>query len=102
MDEHGVLGHTAGFQSGHSSYNYYPQIFFDPQDPIEEKSAIEAHSDLVKRLYKTGAVPFKFAPYWIGNLTGMEDYLAFLRKLKRSIDPENILNPGIMPGLEGE
>ena len=102
MDEHGVLGHTAGFQSGHSSYNYYPQIFFDPQDPEDEKNAISAHNDLVERLYKTGAVPFKFAPYWIGKVPGMEDYLSFLRRLKESIDPENILNPGIMPGLEGK
>ncbi|MGY5880267.1 MAG: FAD-binding oxidoreductase [Candidatus Thorarchaeota archaeon] len=102
FDEFGVLGHTAGFQSGHSSYNYYPQIFFDPQDPEDENKARDAHKELVKRLFKTGAVPFKLAPYWIDGITEMEPYLEFVKGLKEAIDPNGIMSPGKIPGIEGD
>ncbi len=102
FDEFGVLGHTAGFQSDHSSYNYYPQIFFDPQDKEDEEKARAAHKELAKRLFKTGAVPFKLAPYWVDGITEMESYLEFLKGLKEAIDPNGIMNPGAIPGIEGE
>ncbi len=101
FDEYHVLGHTAGFQSGHSSYNYYPQIFYDPQDKEDEMKAKAAHKELAKRLFKTGAVPFKLAPYWVDGITEMEDYMVFLRDLKNSLDPNNIMNPGTIPSIEG-
>jgi len=102
FDEFGVLGHTAGFQSDHSSYNYYPQIFFDPQDKEDESNARAAHKELVKRLFKTGAVPFKLAPYWVDGITEMEPYLEFLKGLKDAIDPNGIMSLGTIPGIEGE
>lgn len=102
FDEFGVLGHTAGFQSGHSSYNYYPQIFFDPQDKDDEEKAKAAHKELAKRLFKTGAVPFKLAPYWVDGITQMDSYLDFVKSLKHAIDPNGIMNPGTIPGIEGE
>ena len=102
FDEFGVLGQTAGFQSGHASYNYYPQIYYDPQDKEDEEKAKAAHKELTKRLFKTGAVPFKLAPYWIDGITEMDPYLEFLRGLKEAIDPNRIMNPGTIPGIEGE
>ncbi|TFG32149.1 FAD-binding oxidoreductase [Candidatus Thorarchaeota archaeon] len=102
FDEFGVLGHSAGFQSDHSSYNYYPQIFFDPQDKEDEERARAAHKELAKRLFKTGAVPFKLAPYWIDGISEMESYMQFIQQLKSGIDPNNILNPGVIPFIESE
>ena len=95
MDKYGLLGHTAGFQSGHSSYNFYPHLYFDPQDKDEEMKVREAHRDLAQRLFKTGAVPFKLAPYWIEDVEEMKDYLNLIKTLKRVMDPNNIMNPGI-------
>lgn len=102
FDEFGVLGHTAGFQSGHSSYNYYPQIYYDPQDEEDEGKAKAAHKELAKRLFKTGAVPFKLAPYWIDGITEMEPYLEFLKGFRSAIDPNNIMSPSAIPRIEGE
>jgi glycolate oxidase len=96
MDEFSILGHTAGFQSGHSSYNFYPQLYFDPQDSDEEQRVRNAHKELAKRIFRTGAVPFKLAPYWSDGIEDMEEYFRFLRDLKNSFDPNNILNPGII------
>ena len=99
MDQYGILGHTAGFQS-QRSYNFYPQLYYDPQDKEEEERVIEAHRDLSKRLFKTGAVPFKLAEYWKDAIEGMDDYMAFLKQIKSMIDPNNILNPGILEGAK--
>ncbi len=99
MNEHGVLGHTAGFLSGHSSYNWYPQLYFDPQDKEEEARVKEAHRDLSRRLFKTGAVPFKLSGYWKEAIEDMDDYMSMLRLLKKTIDPNNIMNPGVLGGI---
>lgn len=99
FDEFGVLGHSAGFQSDHSSYNYYPQIFYDPQDESDEEKARAAHKELSKRLFKTGAVPFKLAPYWIDGITEMDSYFEFLADLKAAIDPKGIMNPQVLPWI---
>ncbi len=97
MDEYGILGHTAGFQSGHASYNLYPQLYFDPQDKEEERRVKEAHRDLCQRLFKTGAVPFKLARYWVDGISEMDSYLQFLNEMKKNVDSNEILNPGILP-----
>ena len=102
FDEFGVLGHSAGFQSGHASYNYYPQIYYDPQDKEEEEKVKAAHKELAKRLFKTGAVPFKLAPYWTDGISEIDQYIEFLRDLKEAIDPNNIMNPRLIPLLEPE
>ncbi|MFW9907289.1 MAG: FAD-binding oxidoreductase [Candidatus Thorarchaeota archaeon] len=99
MDKYGILGHTAGLLTGTSSYNFYPHLYFDPQDAEEEEKVRAAHKDLAKRLFKTGAVPFKLAPYWIDGVSEMGSYLDFIRKLKDSIDPNGIMNPGVLGGI---
>ncbi|MHA2386117.1 MAG: FAD-binding oxidoreductase [Candidatus Thorarchaeota archaeon] len=98
MEEYNILGHTAGFQSGHASYNYYPQLFYDPQDKEEEQKVREAHRELARRLFKTGAVPFKLAPYWIDGVEEMDNYLGLVKALKESLDPKGIMNPGVLGG----
>jgi len=99
MDKYGIIGHTAGFLVGDSSYNFYPQLYFDPEDPEEEKKVRDAHKELSQRLFKTGAVPFKLAPYWVDGVDEMGPYLDFIRKLKETIDPNNIMNPGVLGGI---
>jgi FAD/FMN-containing dehydrogenase len=101
MDQYGILGHTAGFQS-QRSYNFYPQVYYDPQDKEEEEKVIAAHKDLSKKLFKTGAVPFKLARYWLDGISEMDPYLHFLNNIKDDIDPNHILNPGIIPKPGGE
>ena len=100
MDQYGILGHTAGFQAGHT-YNFYPQLYYDPQDKEEEGRVIEAHRDLSQRLFKTGAVPFKLAGYWIDGISEMDTYLQFLNRIKTHVDPNEMLNPGIIPKPKG-
>jgi FAD/FMN-containing dehydrogenase len=99
MDRYGYIGHTAGFATGHSSMNMYPHMYFDPQDPEEEQKVRDGHKELAKALFRSGAVPFKLAEYWKDAIEGMDDYMAFLRQIKNIIDPNNILNPGVLGGI---
>ncbi|MHA2150482.1 MAG: FAD-binding oxidoreductase [Candidatus Thorarchaeota archaeon] len=99
MDKYKFLGHTAGFHTGHSSMNLYPHLYFDPQDKEEEKQVVDAHRELAKTLFRSGAVPFKLAEYWKDAIEDMDEYMAFLKQLKNSIDPNNIMNPGVLGGI---
>lgn len=99
MDEYGFLGHTAGFASGHSSFNAYPHLYFDPQDPEDEQKIRDAHKELAKTLFKTGAVPFKLAPFWADAIEGMDNYMAFLELVKKTIDRKGIMNPRVLGGI---
>lgn len=99
MDKFRILGHTAGFQSGHSSMNMYPHLYFDPQDKEEEEKVVAAHGEIAKALFRSGAVPFKLAEFWKDAIEDMDDYMGFLRHLKKSIDPNNIMNPGVLAGI---
>lgn len=99
MDKFGIVGHTAGFLTDHGSYNFYPMLFFDPADKDDEQKARNAHAELAQRLFKTGAVPFKLAPYWTDGVSEMEDYASFISSLKKLLDPKGILNPGVIGGV---
>jgi glycolate oxidase len=99
MEKYGFLGHTAGFLTGHSSMNMYPHLYFDPLDKDEEHKIRTAHDELAKTVYETGAVPFKLAPFWEGKMNGTEDYMAILMTIKQFVDPNGILNPGVLGGI---
>ncbi len=99
MDKYGFLGHTAGFVSGHSSFNAYPHLYFDPQDPEDEQKIRDAHKELAKSLFKTGAVPFKMAEYWSDAIEGMDSYMALLELVKKTIDSQKIMSPRKLGGI---
>ena len=99
MDRYGFMGHTAGFHTGHSSMNMYPQFYFDPQDNEEEMKVRTASKELAKTIFRSGAVPFKLAEYWKDAIEGMDNYMAFLKLIKNTIDPNNIMNPGVLGGV---
>ncbi|MFW9919786.1 MAG: FAD-binding oxidoreductase [Candidatus Thorarchaeota archaeon] len=99
MDKYGFLGHTAGFLTDHSSTNMYPHLYFDPVDSEDERKIVDAHDELAVTLFKTGAVPFKLAPFWKDKMDGTETYMALLEKLKNAIDPNDIMNKGVLGGI---
>ena len=99
LEKYGLVGHTAGFQSGHSSFNAYPHLYFDPQDPEDEQKVRNAHRELAKTLFRSGAVPFKLAEYWSDAIEGMDSYMTFLKLVKKTIDTKEIMNPQVLAGI---
>ena len=94
LEKYGLLGHTSGLMSGRS-YNFYPHLYFYVDDKEAFEKVKQAHAELASKLLKIGCVPFKLAPYWIGEIKKLREYYDFLRKIKRVLDPNNIMNPGV-------
>ena len=94
LDKHGLMGHTSGLMSGRS-YNFYPHLYFEVEDEETFEKVKEAHAELASKLLEIGCVPFKLAPYWIGELKKLKEYYGFLRRIKQFLDPNNIMNPGV-------
>ncbi|MHA1771691.1 MAG: FAD-binding oxidoreductase [Candidatus Thorarchaeota archaeon] len=100
LDKFGILGQTAGFATGHASFNFYPHLYFDPADKEDEEKVRAMHTWLAEQVFKVGAVPFKIAPYWFKDVPEMTDYLNLVKRMKKEMDPNNILNPHILGGEE--
>ncbi len=98
LDKFGILGHTAGFATGHSSFNFYPHLYFDPADREDEEKVRAMHEWLASNVFSVGAVPFKIAPYWFKDVPEMDVYLELVKRIKEHLDPNNILNPHILGG----
>ena len=99
MDKYGFLGHTAGFHTGHASFNCYPHLYFDVQEEEEEQKIRDAHRELAVTLYKTGAVPFKLAPYWEEAMEGVSDYMELLSLIKMTFDGSGMMNKDVLGGI---
>ncbi len=100
LDKFGILGHTAGFATGHASFNFYPHLYFDPADKEDEQKVRDMHAWLAENVFGIGAVPFKIAPYWFKDVPEMNDYLDLVKRIKAELDPNNIVNRHILAGEE--
>jgi len=94
LEKYGLLGHTSGLMSGRS-YNFYPHLYYYVDDEETFEKVKQAHAELASKLLEIGCVPFKLAPYWIGEIKKLREYYDFLHKIKRVLDPNNIMNPSV-------
>jgi FAD/FMN-containing dehydrogenase len=39
------------------------------------------------------------APYWVESVEEMANYLELVKRLKHSLDPKGIMNPGVLGGI---
>lgn len=77
---------------------FTPLIMYDERDPETWKRVREAIPKIINSLAELG-----FTPHYTGRLKGPPElmwrlgaYYDLLRKLKKTIDPNNILNPGYL------
>lgn len=87
--------------------NLHPKILFDPDDPAEERAALEVAHDILRVCLRLGGT--LSGEHGIGlekrslmrELFAPED-LAWMERLRRAFDPDGRLNPGkILPDAEG-
>jgi len=85
--------------------NSVATMTFDFSDPEKLKRAQELYNEIWEYNLDTGAV----APYRIGKESQSlmkrlkPEYISFMKTIKRALDPNNIMNPGVLGlGLEGK
>lgn len=74
-------------------------ISYDREIPGDDQRAMGCYEDLQDRLTSHGYYPYRLGIQSMDLLANRDSYTAFLRSLKRAVDPNNILAPGrYLPG----
>lgn len=81
--------------------SFYPMLFYDASDPETRMKAYRIWDGWLE----TAVSAYSACPYWMGYAWARHlmprlrsTYYMFMVKLKRALDPNNILNPGLLLG----
>ncbi len=69
-------------------------IAYDREVPGEDGKAMACYEELVQRLASRGYYPYRLGIQSMGLLDSNRTRTDFLKRLKRSLDPNNVLAPG--------
>jgi 4-cresol dehydrogenase (hydroxylating) len=70
-------------------------IIYDREEPGEDQRAMECYNAMNKALAAEGYMPYRLGVQSMDKMySDSEEYRNFLRRLKLTIDPNNILSPG--------
>jgi FAD/FMN-containing dehydrogenase len=75
--------------------------WYDESDPENWADAKEAMHMFQERGWKNGWTPYRWGTEWNSYLKTIHPYYDILKKLKKTLDPNNIMSPGIL-GLGGK
>ncbi|MEM0240870.1 MAG: FAD-binding oxidoreductase [Candidatus Nezhaarchaeales archaeon] len=70
--------------------------YFDPSNKQETELAIKVWNEIKNRLFDLGACPYRMGALWADQMPKLGAYYEVLKRLKRVLDPNNIMAPGIM------
>jgi 4-cresol dehydrogenase (hydroxylating) flavoprotein subunit len=70
-------------------------IMYDREVAGEDDRAMACHDDLIQRLARSGYIPYRLGVQSMQSLPPpQDDYLALIKRIKRALDPNDILAPG--------
>jgi 4-cresol dehydrogenase (hydroxylating) flavoprotein subunit len=79
----------------------YVSLAWDRDDANAEESAPAVHEDLLRGLIAAGMPPYRLGLQTIPLLPrGSDDWTAIVRRIRAALDPNGILAPGRVPGLD--
>ena len=104
MDKYGVKTYSQQMFIGPSCSEHVSLMFHRPNDKEEIAKIDKACDEMMKKSLEMGGCPYSkgrlWAPYLKENMEGT-GYWKFAQYLKKCIDPNNIMNPGVV-GLVSE
>ncbi|MHA2003083.1 MAG: FAD-binding oxidoreductase [Candidatus Thorarchaeota archaeon] len=77
-----------------NSWDIYAIFHYNEEDPNDVEKAQRANVELQTILYETGAVPTKRGQVWNKWASESQAFELF-RTIKQSLDPNNIMSPGV-------
>lgn len=77
---------------------FYPFLFFKDYPEIRKKAKEIWEGWIIHAITRYGASPYWMGLVWTKNLMPRvrQEYVDFLKNLKKALDPNNILNPGVL------
>ena len=77
------------------SFNAYLAIMYDRDVPGEDARAMACHDELMKRTIERGYLPYRLGIQSLAAMPGgSASYVRLLRKLKKTLDPNDVIAPG--------
>jgi len=74
----------------------YPTIMFLEQYPQQHHTVLKCVKETQEALLDLGGAPIQIGHLWSGAVPKTGGYYSLLQTLKKSIDPNNIMNPGLL------
>ncbi|MEM2703336.1 MAG: FAD-binding oxidoreductase [Candidatus Bathyarchaeia archaeon] len=77
---------------------FYPFLFFKDYPEARKKAREIWEGWIIHAITRYGASPYWMGLIWTKNLIPRvrPEYIDFLKRLKKALDPNNILNPGVL------
>lgn len=92
---YGLAYFLGGFQVG-TCFVCYPTIMFLEQYPEQYETVTKCARETQAALLKLGGAPIQIGRLWSGAMVALGEHYRLLKKLKETIDPHNIMNPGLL------
>lgn len=93
--EHGVDPLLAMVAQTERTLYLIPLIVYDRDQPGADERALAAHDALLAALSSSGYLPYRLGIHSMAALPPpRDDYAAVLRRLKRALDPADVIAPG--------
>ena len=88
----GFIG-AFGDESCLTFYFTYP----NPHDTADVEKSIEVNLKILELYTEMGAIPYRTGRIWRPYILDKLDpsYLSYVRSIKKKLDPNNIMNPGV-------
>lgn len=99
--KYGLPYFIGGFQIG-TAFVIYPTLMYLEQYPEQYARVMACGREMKQALLELGGAPIELGRLWGDHLPMLGAHYELLRTIKRAVDPNNILNPGILFPAEGE
>ncbi len=84
-----------GFQIN-TAFVCYPTIMYLEQYPLQYETVMECARKTQERLLRLGGAPIEIGRLWAGCMRELGAHYDLIKTLKRAVDPNNIMSPGLL------
>lgn len=93
--KYGLPYFIGGFQIG-TAFVIYPTLMYLEQYPEQYARVMACGQEMKRALLELGGAPIELGRLWGDTLSGLGSHYELLKRIKRAVDPRNIMNPGIL------